>query len=201
MCQDLHKLLWNDELFMQTKLFSAIKRAESTKVSRVTLMAYLWSIHQSFSLSVCLSAVWLCGAFGWAAASGPRHPRSGGPCGNAAEPGAHHHTRHRLYPVHGLGHLAPGHLQRRKGNWNCLLPHYRHRWAPWAWPAADTCNSNPYNPHNTDQQHSTANSPDLGHESETVLTDFNSQGKCRLIKVKLNITKIRTSVLSCHAPE
>lgn len=34
-----------------------------------------------------------------------------------------------------------------------------------------------------------------------LLANFNSQRKCRLIKVKLNITKIRTSVLSCHAPE
>lgn len=149
MCQDLLKLLRNDELFMQTKWCSAIKRAESTQVSCVTLMACLRSIYQSFSLSVCLSAVWLCGAFGWAAAPGPRHPRSGGACGYAAELGTHHHTRHRFYPVHGLRHLAPGHLQRRQRNWNCLVPYNRHRWVPRAWPAAETCKSNPYNPCNT----------------------------------------------------
>lgn len=172
MCQDLLKLLWNDELFMQTKWCSTIKRAESTQVSCVTLMACLRSIYQSFSLSVCLSAVWLCRAFGWAEAPGPGHPWSGRASGYAAEPGTHHHTRHRFYPVHGLGHLAPGHLQWRKRNWNCLLPHHRHRWVPWAWPAAETCNSNPHNPYNTNQQHSVANSPDLGHESEAVFGRF-----------------------------
>lgn len=149
MCQDLLELSSNDELFMQTKWCSAIKRAESTRVSCVTLMACLRSIHQSFSLFVCLSAVWLCGASGWAAAPGPGHPWSGGAGGYAAEPGTHHHTRHRFYPVHGLWHLALGHLQRRKRNWNCLLPYHRHRWVPWAWPAAETCNSNPHNPYNT----------------------------------------------------
>lgn len=34
-----------------------------------------------------------------------------------------------------------------------------------------------------------------------LLADFNGWSQCRLIKVKLNMTKIRTSLLSCHAPE
>ena len=129
MFQDLLQLLWNDELFMQTTWRAAIKRAESTQVSHVTLMACLRS-RRSVSLSLCLSTVWLCGALGRAAAPRPGLPRSGGAGGDAAEPGAHHHARHGLHPVHGLGHLAPGHLQRRERNRNRLLPHHCHRWAP-----------------------------------------------------------------------
>lgn len=40
-----------------------------------------------------------------------------------------------------------------------------------------------------------------GMSQRLFLAGFYSPAKCRLIKVKLNITKIRTSVLSCHAPE
>lgn len=173
---------------MQTKWCSAIKRPESTQVSHVTLMACLRFIHQSFSLSVCLCAVWLCGAAGWTAAPRPGRPRSGGARGYATEPGADRPARHRLHPVYGLRHLAPGHLQWREGNWNGLIPHHRQRWAPWAWPAAQTCNSNPYNPYNTSRQHSSVNSPGWGGVSQS-LADLNSQRKCRLIKVKMNIIK------------
>lgn len=134
----LLKLLWNDELFVQTKWCSAIKRAESTQVSCVTLMVCLWSIYLSFSLSGCLSAVWLCRALGWAAAPGPRCSWSGGTCGYAAKPDTHHYTRHRFYSAHGLRHLAPGNLQWWKRNWNCLLPHHSHRWVPQPWPTVVT---------------------------------------------------------------
>lgn len=56
MRQELLKLHWNDELSVPNKWCSAIKRAESTQVSCVTLTACLWSIHQSPSLfvGVCL---------------------------------------------------------------------------------------------------------------------------------------------------
>lgn len=198
MCKDLLELPWNDELFMQTKWCAAIKWAESTHVSCVTLMACLRFIHQPVSLSVCLSAVWLCRTAGRAKTPGPGRPWSGGARGHAAELGANHHTRHRLHSVLGLWYLAPGRLQRWKRNWNGLLPHHRHRWVPWALPAAEPCNSNLYNPHNTNLQQT---AQIWGMSQSQFSEGFNSQGKCRLIKVKLNITKIRTSALSCHAPE
>lgn len=133
------RLLWNDELFMPTKWCSAIKRAESTLVSHVTLMACLRSIHHSFSLSVYLSAVWLCRAFGWTAAPCPGCPQSRGACGHATQPHRNHlQPRHRLHSVYGLRHLAPGHLQRRKRNRNCLLPHHCHRWVPQLIPVVST---------------------------------------------------------------
>lgn len=168
--QELLKL-WNDELVMQTKWCSAITRTESTRVSCVTLMVFLWFIYQPFSLTGCLSAVWLCRALGWAATPGPRCPWPGGPCGYAADPDTHHHTWHRFYSVHGLGYLAPGNLQRWKRNWNCLFPYHCHRWVPWAWPVVQ----NPYLhmiriiPTNSDPQQTFQF---LGHESSTVLANF-----------------------------
>lgn len=155
--------------------------------------------HQSFPLSVFLSAVWLCGAFGWATTPGPGRPRFGGAWGHATEPSAHHHTRHWLYPVHGLRHLAPGHLQWRKRNRNSLLPHHCHRWAPQAWPAADPCNSSPHNPYYTSQQLCSANSLDLGHKSETIFGRFQYPRKVQVNQGEVEYYKNQdiSAILPC----
>lgn len=184
---------------MQTKWCSALKRAESTQVSCVTLMACLRSIHQSFSLSVCV-----CLQFDFVELLDGRRLLAQdihgleGPVAmqRSLVPITTRDTGFIQYMDSGIWHLAIYNDGKETETVSFLTT------AIGECPGHDPLLKPViaiHNPYNASQQHSIANSSNLGHESET-LVDFNSQAKCRLIKVKLNITKIRTSVLSCHAP-